>query len=166
MNDCRLSETDCLANRGNSAATETSSDHPTNALGCHLLDGSTFHNASARSAPRERLYVSDDPDMTMAGLLLYTASGDSEGTLGGLVHQGEPDRAHGTVRGCIRNAAICSSDPLCIESSGQGLFSLNLSACHACSLLPETSCEVSLRSGPRRVRSVLSCSDGDRHRQD
>lgn len=93
------------------------------------------------SSIRERLYVSDDPDMPMAGLLLYTASGDSEGTLGGLVRQGEPDRLQGTVRASIRNAAICSSDPLCIESSGQGLFSLNLSACHACSLLPETSCE-------------------------
>jgi hypothetical protein len=40
-----------------------------------------------------------------------------------------------------RNASICSSDPLCIESTGQGLFSMNLSACHACGLLPETSCE-------------------------
>ena len=93
------------------------------------------------SSIRERLYVSDEPETTMAGLLLYTASGDSEGTLGGLVRQGEPERLHQTVRSAIRNALICSSDPLCIESQGQGLFSLNLSACHACSLLPETSCE-------------------------
>lgn len=93
------------------------------------------------SSIRERLYVSDVPETKMAGLLLYTASGDSEGTLGGLVRQGEPERLRHTVRAAIRNAQICSSDPLCIESSGQGLFSLNLSACHACSLLPETSCE-------------------------
>lgn len=93
------------------------------------------------SSIRERLYVSDEPETTMAGLLLYTASGDSEGTLGGLVRQGEPDRLQGTVRSSIRNAVICSSDPLCIESNGQGLFSLNLSACHTCCLLPETSCE-------------------------
>jgi hypothetical protein len=93
------------------------------------------------SSIRERLYVSDDPETPMAGLLLYTASGDSEGTLGGLVRQGEPDRLPATVSASVRNALICSSDPLCIESSGQGLFSLNLAACHACSLLPETSCE-------------------------
>jgi hypothetical protein len=30
---------------------------------------------------------------------------------------------------------------LCSESQGQGTFSLNLAACHACGLLPETSCE-------------------------
>ncbi|MNS28428.1 hypothetical protein D3C72_604010 [compost metagenome] len=93
------------------------------------------------SSIRERLYVSDDAATPMSGLLLYTASGDSEGTLGGLVRQGEPDRLRATARSAVRNALICSSDPLCIESKGQGLFSLNLSACHACSLLPETSCE-------------------------
>src|SRR5690606_40755649 len=69
------------------------------------------------------------------------ASGDAEGTLGGLVRQGESERFEGTVRSAVKNALICSSDPLCIESTGQGLFSLNLAACHSCSLLPETSCE-------------------------
>lgn len=93
------------------------------------------------SSIRERLYVSDATDAMMSGLLLYTASGDSEGTLGGLVRQGEPERLGRTVQAAVRNALICSSDPLCIESEGQGLFSLNLAACHACSLLPETSCE-------------------------
>ena len=93
------------------------------------------------SSLRERLYVSSDIE-EMAGLLIYTASGDSEGTLGGLVRQGEPGRLDRTLRAALQNAAICSSDPLCIESKGQGLYSLNLSACHACSLLPETSCEL------------------------
>ena len=37
-------------------------------------------------------------------------------------------------------AAWCSTDPICIESTGQGFNSLNLGACHACALLPETSC--------------------------
>ena len=93
------------------------------------------------SSIRERLYVSPNADMPMAGLLLYTASGDSEGTLGGLVRQGEPGRLDNTLLAAVRNASICSSDPLCIESTGQGTYSLNLAACHACALLPETSCE-------------------------
>jgi hypothetical protein len=93
------------------------------------------------SSIRERLYVSDDPETRMAGLLLYTASGDTEGTLGGLVRQGEPGRLDATVAAAMRNASICSSDPLCIESKGQGLYSLNLASCHACGLLPETTCE-------------------------
>jgi hypothetical protein len=93
------------------------------------------------SSLRERLYVSADPAHGMAGLLIYTASGDSEGTLGGLVRQGEPGRLDATIKAALANAAICSSDPLCIESEGQGTNSLNRAACHACALLPETSCE-------------------------
>lgn len=93
------------------------------------------------SSIRERLYVSTDTATPMMGLLLYTASGDSEGTLGGLVRQGEPERLDQTVIAALTNAAICSSDPLCIESAGQGTHALNLAACHACALLPETSCE-------------------------
>ena len=93
------------------------------------------------SSLRERLYVSADAERPMAGLMIYTANGDSEGTLGGLVRQGYPGRLEKTLASGIANAAICSSDPLCIESNGQGLFSLNLASCHACGLLPETSCE-------------------------
>ena len=90
----------------------------------------------------ERIYASDGPD-GMAGVLLYTASGDSEGTLGGLVRQGRSEYLPSTINAALENGRYCSSDPLCIESSGQGLNSLNLAACHACSLLPETSCEMS-----------------------
>ena len=61
--------------------------------------------------------------------------------LGGLVRQGEPGRLDNTIRAALENASICSSDPLCIESQGQGTSSMNLAACHACGLLPETSCE-------------------------
>lgn len=38
-------------------------------------------------------------------------------------------------------AAWCSADPLCAEHTGQGFANLNRAACHACALLPETSCE-------------------------
>jgi hypothetical protein len=93
------------------------------------------------SSIRERIYSSNSAEAQMSGLLLYTASGDSEGTLGGLVRQGEPKNLENTVKDALANASICSSDPLCIESQGQGTFSLNLAACHTCGLLPETSCE-------------------------
>lgn len=39
------------------------------------------------------------------------------------------------------SAAWCSADPLGAEHSGQGFGNLNRAACHACALLPETSCE-------------------------
>lgn len=107
-----------------------------------LIRQLAFESGYDASSIQERLYVADEPD-AMAGLLLYTASGDAEGTLGGLVRHGRAEYLAPTVQAGLQNAEICSSDPLCIESSGQGLNSLNLAACHACSLLPETSCEKS-----------------------
>lgn len=41
----------------------------------------------------------------------------------------------------LEKAQWCSFDPVCIESDSQGRDSLNASACHACSLISETSCE-------------------------
>lgn len=77
----------------------------------------------------------------MAGILIYTAAGDSEGTMGGLVRMGSPGLFERTVVRAIDRARWCSSDPVCIESPGQGPDSCNLAACHSCALLPETSCE-------------------------
>lgn len=90
----------------------------------------------------ERIYCSEKEDgKVMAGILIYTASGDSEGTLGGLVRQGRPDAFPQIFKKAIYGAKICSNDPICIMSHGQGRDSLNLAACHTCALLPETCCE-------------------------
>ena len=90
----------------------------------------------------ERLYCADESDgKQMAGIFIYTASGDSEGTLGGLVRQGKPDAFPQIFKRAIYGAKTCSNDPVCILSHGQGRESLNLAACHACALLPETCCE-------------------------
>lgn len=90
----------------------------------------------------ERIYCSEKEDgKVMAGILIYTASGDSEGTLGGLVRQGRPDAFPQIFKKSIYGAKICSNDPICIMSHGQGRDSLNLAACHTCALLPETCCE-------------------------
>jgi hypothetical protein len=77
----------------------------------------------------------------MNGLLVYTASGDAEGTLGGLVSQAESGRLERVVASALRRAMWCSNDPVCMESPGAGVNTSNLAACHGCVLLPETSCE-------------------------
>ena len=89
---------------------------------------------------RERIYSGSGAD-PMSGILIYTAAGDSEGTMGGLVRMGAPDRFGPIVVNAINKARWCSSDPVCIESKGQGPGNCNLAACHSCALLPETSCE-------------------------
>lgn len=86
---------------------------------------------------RERIYASE----TMAGILVYTASTDSAGSLGGLVAMAESDNLRNSVAEAVTRTAWCSYDPLCIEAQATGVDSLNLAACHACMLLPEVSCE-------------------------
>jgi hypothetical protein len=86
---------------------------------------------------RERLYAGKDE----CGLLVYTATTDSAGSLGGLVSQGEPRAFRHLVVDAVRRSSWCSADPVCIESEPQGVDSLNRAACHSCVLLPETSCE-------------------------
>jgi len=91
---------------------------------------------------RERLYCDlADPANSMCGVLIYTASGDSEGSMGGLVRQASQGLFENIVLRAIQKAAWCSSDPICVESLGQGAENCNLAACHSCCLLPETSCE-------------------------
>ena len=91
---------------------------------------------------RERIYC-DMPgeDHEMSGILIYTADGDSEGSLGGLVKQGKIEKFPKIFKNAIKRAKWCSYDPVCINSKGQGRKSQNLAACHSCTLLPETSCE-------------------------
>ena len=92
------------------------------------------------SALRERLYVDHDPH-DMAGILIHTGSPDSEGTLGGLVRQGLPDRVWDTFRGAMEEMSWCSSDPVCITGTATLSSPRNGAACHACLLVPETSCQ-------------------------
>lgn len=107
-----------------------------------LINQLSFECGYGSSSIRERIYCEKtDNEYGMCGVLIYTASGDSEGSLGGLVRQGTKGHIEDTVRDAIRNAAWCSSDPVCIQSLGQGPESCNLAACHNCALLPETCCE-------------------------
>jgi hypothetical protein len=85
---------------------------------------------------RERLYFDDD----MAGILIYTASSDSDGTLGGLVRQANEDNFYKLFMRALRDMLWCSSDPICANSLEAVSDTLNNSACHNCLFLSETSC--------------------------
>lgn len=95
---------------------------------------------------RERLYVSSANESgPMAGLLIYTASADSDGTLGGLEREGQADRIEGTIHRALDALRWCSSDPLCMSGIITTTDALNGAACHSCLFAPETSCETSNR---------------------
>jgi hypothetical protein len=98
----------------------------------------------AMASIRERIYALDRnaPDGPMAGILLYTAAPDSEGTLGGLVKLGEPEELGPHLERALESMHLCASDPLCAEHApDQDPPTLHGAACHACLFAPETSCE-------------------------
>ncbi|MFP8944206.1 DrmB family protein [Streptomyces fenghuangensis] len=104
-----------------------------------LIRQLSFDSGYTTASLRERVY--GRPEYGQRGLLVYTAAGDAEGTLGGLVRQGEAPHFAETLVRMLEAAAWCSADPLCAEHTGQGFGNLNRAACHACTLLPETSCQ-------------------------
>jgi hypothetical protein len=90
------------------------------------------------SAIRERVYAGD----AGYGILLYTGSPDSEGTLGGLVEIGRKIDQH--LRNAIELGRLCSNDPVCAQHSAKQLLEERFllgAACHGCLLISETSCE-------------------------
>ena len=80
----------------------------------------------------ERLYYSDE----MCGVLIYTADG-AEGSMGGLVWQGQPELIEKIIISALQRASDCSADPRCCENSD----GLNKAACFSCAMVSETSCE-------------------------
>jgi hypothetical protein len=104
---------------------------------------------------RERIYSrsAGGDHEPMAGVLLYTAAPDSEGTLGGLVGLGEPKTLGRHLDQALEAMRLCTSDPLCAEHHPyRDSLTLHGAACHACLFLPETSCE---RGNKYLDRSVL-----------
>ena len=89
---------------------------------------------------RERLYV-DELEVGMNGILIYTGTADSDGTLGGLQARAEEKLFQNTLEGAIKSSNWCSSDPICIEGSMSPREMHSGASCHSCLLAPETSCE-------------------------
>lgn len=92
----------------------------------------------AASSIRERIYAGQSG----YGILLYTASPDAEGTLGGLVEAA--DRIDRYMRQGVDLGRLCSNDPVCAQHQPDNKAEdrlLSGAACHGCVLLAESSCE-------------------------
>ena len=113
---------------------------------CHTLAHAlmrqlTLECGYSAASLHERIYASTG-DYRMAGILIYTSTPDADGTLGGLQRQGRASRLEGILMRAIRSMEWCSSDPLCITDAMGAISGYSHSACHACVLSPETSCEI------------------------
>ena len=122
----------------------------------HILNRELARRSGYSEASiRERIYCGEGYN----AILLYTASQSSDGSLGGLVRQGEQGRFVDLLSSAVRRSATCSADPLCSDDNpavkrDEGVpvhARLNGSACYGCALLPETSCEYANHLLDRRL---------------
>ena len=111
---------------------------------CHTLAHLVIHQLDAEAgypaaSLKERIYCATG-QRPMAGVLIYVAVPDEEGSLGGLMELAKPEPFLRLLTGAFEAATWCSLDPVCAEQEGHGPDLLNRAACHACALVPETSC--------------------------
>ncbi len=107
-----------------------------------LINQLSFDCGYSSTSLRERIYCGPLDDL-YAGVLIYTADSDAEGSMGGLVEMGSTDNIAEVVYRAVSRSEWCSGDPVCREIESQGLGGMNRAACHACSLVAETSCTFS-----------------------
>jgi len=114
-----------------------------------LIKEFASHSGYATTALRERLYCSDE----MMGVLIYTASSDSEGSLGGLIELTSSKKFMPIFIRALEKMEYCSSDPYCSDGDFKYQTSINGAACHACCFVSETSCEWNNQLLDRRMLS-------------
>ncbi len=113
---------------------------------CHTLAHLIIRRLDAEAgypaaALKERVY-SRTGKAPMAGILIYVAVADQEGSLGGLMEMAKPLKFLRLLTAAFEAASWCSMDPVCAEQEGHGPDLLNRAACHACALVPEPSCPI------------------------
>jgi hypothetical protein len=91
------------------------------------------------SAIKERVYAISGQGY---GILLYTSTTGSEGSLGGLVNIGR--NIENYLHRSLQRGRLCSNDPICAHHDPSNIEEdrlLHGAACHGCVLIAETSCE-------------------------
>ena len=103
-----------------------------------LITAVSLECGYSASSIRERVYAGDSG----YGILLYTGSPGSEGTLGGLVQIGAHIERH--LAAALEMGQLCSNDPVCAAHRPDDALEerfLHGAACHGCLLIAETCCE-------------------------
>ena len=103
------------------------------------------------SSLKERIYSSGPAQPDRFGIFVYTSAAGGQGTLGGLSEMAH--QAGVLLARAANRLSLCSNDPVCAEQArGNADYPLQGAACHACLLVPETSCEL---RNTRLDRSLL-----------
>ncbi len=105
----------------------------------HIIRAISLSCGYSMASLKERLYSTKDT----YGVLIYTATSDSEGTLGGLVDQARNvETLYLLIEDMLNKSKICSHDPLCSIHNPSMTKNPWGASCHACTHVPETSCEM------------------------
>ena len=91
------------------------------------------------SSLQERIYCDQDGER-IAGILIFVAVPDRHGSLGGLMQFAEPKKFYRLISEALEKVQWCSFDPVCSNSQNRKFEQLNGAACHACLMIPESSC--------------------------
>lgn len=102
-----------------------------------LINAASLECGYPVASIRDRLYEENGT----TALLIYTAAGDSVGTMGGLVELSQPGRLEVLVQRALSAASWCRLDPICLNPTEHLVYESS-GACHQCCYLPETSCEI------------------------
>jgi len=102
-----------------------------------LINAASLECGYPTASIRDRIYDEDG----VLGLLIYTAAGDSVGTMGGLVELARPGKFEYLVEKALSAGSWCALDPICISPIDH-VVENSKGACHQCCYLPETSCEL------------------------
>ena len=97
------------------------------------------------SSLSERLYLDKRPGgrIDRAGVLIYVTGAGNAGTLGGLSSLATPERIYEIILRTLESVNYCSNDPVCGSHEPEDdRAASNGASCHACTLLPEVSCEL------------------------
>jgi len=103
-----------------------------------LLTAVSLGCGYSASSIRERIYAGEGG----YGILLYTGTSGTDGTLGGLVQAGR--HLESFLTRALEMARLCSNDPVCAQhrpDNRQEERFLHGAACHGCLLIAEPSCE-------------------------
>ncbi|AWR98137.1 DUF1998 domain-containing protein [Acidianus sulfidivorans JP7] len=101
-----------------------------------LITTISLYAGYSSASIRERIYVNKDGNK--GGILIYTTSFGTDGSLGGLIET--VNNFDKILDQAIRRIKICSNDPLCKEIQKTN-DRKNGAACYSCLFISETSCE-------------------------
>ncbi|RUM47437.1 MAG: hypothetical protein DSY47_06945 [Hydrogenothermus sp.] len=106
-----------------------------------LIKALSLYSGYPSTSIREKIYITDtNRETPSGGIVIYTATEDEGGAMGGLISLVEEKRLQKIFSRIVNLAYACSNDPVCIENKfSRGKYAG--ASCYSCTAISETSCD-------------------------